>query len=300
MARRARRASLIALCALACAAALPSAAGAVVTGIADNTTSMFSDPSFGALHVHEVRVGVDWDVAVNPALGGDLQYAAEWLGAAARAHVKPLVTFGEKPSRYYIPSVGQYTRAVRAFIRMFPQVKRFAPWNEPDWVYRPRLAGRPKLAAAYFNALDRNCNHCTVLAGELYIGAGSLGRWLRTYIKGLRYRPSGWALHNYFDVRGHTTSQLRAMLSLTHGPIWLDEISGVERRLHWPFPMNQSVQAAAGDERFLFSLPRRFHRVSRIYHYQWRAIPTAGWDSGLLFPDGSPRPAYYVVARAGR
>jgi hypothetical protein len=196
--------------------------------------------------------------------------------------------------------VRQYTRAVQAFLRRFPQVKRFTAWDEPDWIYRPRLARRPRLAAGYFNALVGACHfRCKVLAGDVYEGAGRLRRWLRAYIPSLRYNPAGWALHNYFDVRSHTTSQLRTILSLTSGPIWLDEISGVEVRGHWPFPHHQSVEAAARDERFLFRLPRRFHRISRIYHYQWQDIG-AFWDSGLLNPDGSPRPAYYVVKAATR
>jgi hypothetical protein len=90
------------------------------------------------------------------------------------------------------------------------------------------------------------------------------------------------------------------MLRFTSGPIWLTEISGVERRGHWQYP-NQSAKAAANDEKFLFSLPQRFHRVARIYHYEWQGTkpsPDTGWDSGLLYPNGTPRPAYYVVAKA--
>ena len=73
----------------------------------------------------------------------------------------------------------------------------------------------------------------------------------------------------------------------------------------WPGPYwqyrNQSAAAAGRDEKFLFSLPSRFHRVVRIYHYQWqgtRPSPQTGWDSGLLYPNGTPRPAYYVLAQA--
>jgi hypothetical protein len=87
------------------------------------------------------------------------------------------------------------------------------------------------------------------------------------------------------------------MMKLTRGPIWLTEISGVERRGHWQY-RNQSAAAAGRDEQFLFSLPHRFHRVARIYHYQWKAVPSAGWDSALISASGRPRPAYYVLKRA--
>jgi hypothetical protein len=81
--------------------------------------------------------------------------------------------------------------------------------------------------------------------------------------------------------------------------VWLTEIGGVERRGHWQYS-NQSVFGAARDERFLFTLPRRFHRVTRIYHYQWQgtfAGPFTGWDSGLIGPRGVPRPAYWTLAK---
>ena len=291
MIHRPRRAFLGFLCALACAALLPSAAGAVIVGIGDQSPAMFSDQRFLALHITEARVGVSWNVAIGHPL--ELQAARVWLRAAADAGVTPLVTFAG--SGNYIPTVAQYTRAVRAFIRDFPRVTRYTPWNEPDWVYSS-LSQKPGLAAAYFNALVRSCRGCLILAGDLYLPAGQLGPWLRAYRRGLRYHPAGWALHNYYDVRTHTARQLRVMLSLTRGPIWVDESSGVLRRGHWQF-RNQSAAAAARDERFLFSLPTRFPRITRIYHYQWQA-PPLDWDSGLIAVNGRPRPGYQVVAAA--
>jgi hypothetical protein len=180
----------------------------------------------------------------------------------------------------------------------FPAVKQYTAWNEPDWAYRS-LSRRPKLAASFFNALHRQCHGCVVLAGDVFLPAKQLGPWLRSYRAGLRYRPAGWALHNYQDVRTHTTAQLRVLMSLTSGPIWLDEISGVERRGHWQY-RNQSAAAAGRDESFLFSLARRFRRVTRIYHYEWQGVTGAGWDSGLISPTGGKRPAYYVLKAAAR
>ena len=73
------------------------------------------------------------------------------------------------------------------------------------------------------------------------------------------------------------------MESVVSGPIWLTEISGVERRGHCGCP-NLSPNRANTDERYLFTLPKRFHRIQRIYHYQWQAVTWAPWDSGLLGP----------------
>jgi hypothetical protein len=278
----------------AVAGGAPSAAGAVVVGIGDQGTAMFSSPLFRALNIHDARLTVSWDVATAKSRSAELRGVTTWLKDAAADGITPLVSFSGIGN--YIPNVRQYTKAVVAFMHRFPSVKRYTPWNEPDWVYRS-LSRHPRLAASFFNALAEHCRHCTVLAGDLYLPARQLGPWVRAYRKGLRHRPAGWALHNYNDVRSHTTKQLRTLMKLTTGPIWLDEISGVETRGHWQYK-NQSAAAAGRDENFLFSLPRKFKRVTHIYHYQWQKIVGAGWDSGLLDASGNPRPAYYVLQRA--
>jgi hypothetical protein len=290
-----RRTLLVLACALICGGGLPAAAGAVVVGIGDQGPSVFSDPRFVALHVHESRLIVPWDAAL-PRHGRALSGAAAWISAARRARITPLVSFGEDGSR--IPTVAEYSHAVRAFIHRFPSVRRYTAWNEPDFPYT-RLGHDPTLAAAFFNTLVRSCRGCLVIAGDLFMPAAQLRSYLRTYIRGLRFRPAAWALHDYTDVRTHATGQLRVLLSLTRGPVWLDETGGVERRGHWPYP-NQSAARAERDEHFLFSLARRYRRISRIYHYQWRAAPWAGWDSALIAANGRLRGAYRVVAAAAR
>jgi hypothetical protein len=199
--------------------------------------------------------------------------------------------------------VAQYKTAVRAFLKAYPELKVFTAWNEPDFSYRS-LARNPALAAKYFNALVEMCHGCTVLAGDVYLpttgpatidhSVARLGPWLHAYIKGLRHRPAGWALHDYTEIRGRNTSQLRTLLSMTSGPIWLDETGGVLSRGHWWYP-NQTATAAAEDEQFLLSLTKRYHRIARIYHYEWQGVANAGWDSGLIAPNGRPRPAYAVL-----
>jgi hypothetical protein len=282
---------------MGCAAAPAASAKPKLTvGVSDNGAAMFTSSAFQSLHAQTARDMVFWNVAVMKNKKY-LKLTRAWITAAQNAGVTPLISFTGNGN--YIPSVKVYTAAVKAFMRDFPQVKTYTPWNEPDWIYRPALADHPTLAAAYFNVLARHCHHCTIVAGDVYRPSSQLGSWIRAYARGLHYRPAAWALHPYDDIRAHTTAQVRTMMRYTKGQIWLTEISGVERRGHWQFK-NQNVFGANHDERFLFGLPKRFHRITRIYHYQWQGTPAAPWDSGLLGPGGRPRPAYYTVRSAAQ
>ena len=283
-------------------AAAPAADAKLTVGIGDNNSAMFSQPLFQQMHVTTARQIVFWNVAVmsNKTYLND---ARAWINAARADGVRPLVSFGGNGN--YIPTVAQYTAAVKAFIHDFPTVKLYTAWNEPDWIYRPALANHPALAASFFNALVKNCRGCTIAAGDLYRPVsgpgGGLGAWIKAYQKGLRYKPKVWALHPYTDVRSHKTAQIQTLERYIGGAqVWLTEISGLIRRGHWPFP-NQSPAAAGKDEQFLFALPKRFHHITAIYHYQWQGTidgPNTGWDSGLIDPQGTPRPAYWVVYNA--
>jgi len=306
MSRRMSRVLVSIVCAIGFGTAVP-AASAVVIGVGDSNTAMFSDPRFAALKITTARYVIPWDVITRKADTGDLAAFRGWMTAAQAAHVSPLISFGAdytNPAANYVPSVGQYTTAVKAFLEAFPQVKYYTPWNEPDFSYRT-LARNPGLAANYFNSLWGLCRgHCTVIAGDVYLpatgtafidhAAATLAPWLRAYVRGLHHKPAGWALHDYTEIRARNTSQLRILMSMTSGPIWLDETGGVLRRGHWQYK-NQSASAAAKDESFLLSLTKRYHRIARIYHYQWQADPLAHWDSGLIAANGQPRPAYNVL-----
>jgi hypothetical protein len=276
-----------------------SAAARLEVGVGDGDPSIFTNPWFRRLPIRIARNVVDWNAAItrdHKALDG----AKAWVQAALAAHVEPMLVFGAPPGKAgnYIPSVKVYTGAVKAFFRAVPQVKVYAPWNEPDFPYRS-LSRKPGLAAAYFNTLVGVCHHCTIVAGDIFLPTNQgLAKWISAYKRGLRHTPVAWAIHPYNDVRSHTTGQISTLERYAHPrQIWLDEISGVERRGHWPYP-NQSVNGANKDERFLFTLPKRFHNLTRIYHYEWQGVATDPWDSGLLGPDGKPRPAYYTFANA--
>jgi hypothetical protein len=305
MSRRISRVLVSIVCAIGFGVAVP-AASAVVIGIGDGNQGMFSDPRFAALKITTARDVIPWDIVTRKADKGDLATFRSWFSAAQAAHVSPLISFGAdytNPAANYVPTVAQYKNAVKAFLKEFPQIKNYTAWNEPDFSYRS-LARNPGLAANYFNALYEMCRQCTVLAGDVYLpatgtrtidhAAATLRPWLSAYVKGLHHKPAGWALHDYTEIRARNTSQLSILMSLTKGPVWLDETGGVLRRGHWQYK-NQSAAAAARDESYLLGLTKRFRRIARIYHYEWGANPAAGWDSALIGPNNQPRPAYNVL-----
>jgi hypothetical protein len=290
------------VCLVAAAAPVPAQARAryhLTVGLGDDNPSTFTNPWFRRLPIRIARYVVPWNAAVTRDRS-QLSYVRDWLHWASAGHVQPLISFGAPggAAGNYIPDDKTYTRAVKAFIHDFPQVKTYTPWNEPEFIYRS-LSQQPGLAAAYFNTLVRACHGCTIVAGDFYRTASDgLDSWIRAYKRGLRFKPVAWAIHPYDDVRAHTKSAIETLERYAGGAqIWLTEISGVLRRGHWPFP-NQSPAAADRDERFLFILPKIFHNITRIYHFQWQAVAAAPWDSGLLGPGGKPRPAYWTFANA--
>jgi hypothetical protein len=287
-------AALLALC-FAFAGLATAASARVTVGVSDENSTFFYDSKFTKLHVKVARLTIPFNTMTRGSSVWRNRVKA-WLAAASTDHVTPLISFGGDSN--YVPSSGAYAAAVKKFVKKYPKVKNYTAWNEPDWIYRS-LARNPRLAAAYYNDLVALCGKkCTVAAGDAYLPAAQLAPWLRAYIRGLHHKPKAWALHPYDDVRGHVTAQIRTLEHYTSGSIWLDEIGGVENRGHWAFPDHQSVNAANSDERFLFSLPKRFHRITAIYHYLWQAYPKAPWDSGLIGTNGKPRPAYYTFAAA--
>lgn len=300
MVARSRNALLWLIVMLISLAALPPAAGAVLIGVSDESAGMFTDPQFTSLKIPTARISVSWDV-MDRTHGREQRTVAAWLAAAGRDRVRSLVSIGpDQLDGDNVPNLKRYAYWVRRLIARFPAVHTYTAWNEPDWRYRPALARHPALAASYFNWLSAHCPRCAVVAGDFSDApANQLRGYVRSYARDLRHKPAAWAVHNYRDIRSHSTAVLRMMLQVTRGPIWLTEVGGVEARGHWPYS-NQSAAAAGRDEAFLYSLPKRFPRIARIYHYQWRADPFAHWDSALLGPGGDPRPAFYVFARARR
>ena len=78
------------------------------------------------------------------------------------------------------------------------------------------------------------------------------------------------------------------MLSVVKGQVWLTETGGIVK-FGKDFPY--SPKRAAARTKYMFTLARKYKRVTRIYVYRWFGEPrTARFDAGLVNPDGSSRP----------
>jgi hypothetical protein len=281
------------------------APGYLKIGIGDESPATFADPRFRWLGMSIARVAVPFDAVAHPV---EIAGAARWLQAAQAAGVRPLIVFDHSSQRpAWLPSVSWYTHEVRVFVHRFPQVHDYTAWNEENHSAEP-TSRNPGRAAAYFNALTRTCHLCTVVAADVLDEPNMLG-WLKGFLR-YAYHPHVWGLHNYFDLNHGGHRNTSALLALTHGEVWFTETGGdvwrYDRVSHTFVIRGQAFATRAADR--LLSLAALSPRVRRIYYYHWR-IPTTltqarrrpgsvTWDSGLINPDCSVRPAFLVIARA--
>lgn len=285
-------------------------AGVVPFGVGDENPTLFEDPRLRWLGVRYGRLIVPWDVMRDP---GQLGRASQWLANAKVAGIEPLVSFNQSALHpKALPSLAGYAKAVRAFMSAFPWVWNYQPWDEENEASEP-TSRDPARAAAYFNWLSKACSSCTVTAADLLDGPSMYG-WLRRF-RAHAHNPRIWGFHPYLELAYGGHDQLSALTRLVHGPIWLTEAGlPVWRfvRVNGQFRYtNAKAQVRAA--RRLLALLRLSGRVARVYYYQWRAATPLSdskarhrrhrhvivtWDSGLLNPDCSLRPAFKVIARA--
>jgi hypothetical protein len=295
--------------ALAASAPARSAhASRLAIGISDNSADLFRDPRFRWLGVRIARIVVPWDVVSRPR---ELAWEAAWLEGAQAQGVRPLVAFNDDPSHPSRgPSLAAYAKAVVAFKKLFPWVLDYSPWNEENHPLQP-TGSNPRLAADYYNVLSGRCHGCSITAADV-LDTPNMVTWLRGFLH-WAYRPRLWGLHSYVDVGLGSHERTSQLLRLVHGQVWFTEGGGVVWRWERPYGSSQASYIvhpethAAELARRLLSLARISPRVTRVYYYQWRVPHTLqwarahgriSWDSGLLRPDCSTRPAFSVIARA--
>jgi hypothetical protein len=142
---------------------------------------------------------------------------------------------------------------------------------------------------------------CTVVAGDV-LDSGSYVRWLQRFRAASALQPQLWGLHNYGDTTYGTTSGTDAVLAAVPGKLWIEETGGIvtlRNAAGRSTLASDETRAATAIDR-AFAIARARPRVTRMYVYQWRASALDRFDSGLVRPDGSPRPSYTRVVRDSR
>ncbi len=278
------------------AAVIPQQTG-VQVGIADQKPDMFSDPRFGALGIRRARLAVAWDVLTTRVQIAELD---RWMQAAKALEVEPLISFmHSRANRRQVPSPWRMRREFRRLRQRYPWVTTFATWNEANHCGEP-LCHRPKLAAAYYRALRRECPSCTILAPEV-LDTPNMRSWVRAFGRELGFMPRLWGLHNYVEANRFKMRRLRQLVRTTHGAkIWLTETGGLVRRDNGSKTVIPEGVRHAGDvTRYIFDriVPLN-RRVKRVYIYHWNSVSSKDtWDSALISPGGRKRSALYVLAR---
>jgi hypothetical protein len=193
----------LALAAAAHAAVVPARVGAttkqtVGVGIADQKPDMFADPRFASLGITRARLAIGWDALTSRWQVAKLD---AWLDGAREAGVQPLISFmHSRTNRRSVPTPERLKWEFRRFRQLYPWVTTFATWNEANHCGEP-LCHRPKLAAAYYRALRKECPSCTILAPEL-LDMPNMRSWVSGFIRELRFQQNTPAVALNKEVRG--------------------------------------------------------------------------------------------------
>jgi hypothetical protein len=306
--RRLFRTSLLATALLAIVAIPATASASVTVGISDQQASTFTNPLFAPLKLKVARYIAPYDVTKEPQ---ERTAFEAWLKAAKAAHQTILISFEHSrlSTQYsHAPSVATYTNALKAFKKKYGKSFDISPWNEVNVCQaKGRQEGQPskicksatgpKLVAQYYSAAKsvfagRKIVALDILDGMNVGGAVSYLRKFKTYVKGT---PTVWGIHNYSDTnRGSSsrTSRLIKEINNKKAQVWLTETGG-QLRLRG---VNAGEAKAAKALKCMFSMPKKFPQIKRLYIYQFNGAPeTNDFDAGLINIDNTPRLGYTVV-----
>jgi hypothetical protein len=302
---------------LICALAAPSAMGTAaakprahaaasyLTGIGDEQSLMFTNPLWSQLHTKIVRYIAPYDAVAH---SYSLSLATNFIHAAEAQHEQVLVAFYHSEySPTKLPSVALYQHDVQKFVRRFPRVKQYQPWDEANRGNVPHAFSSPSAAAAarYYQALIRVCHGCTVVGLDV-LDAASIGPTL-SYISEFKHEvgrlrtivPRIWGLHNYSDINRLESWRTRALVAAFGGQVWLTETGGVVKfGGAYPNRNGSGLTRAAKVLKYMFNVAAALPRIKRLYVYNWTGgTPSTRFDAGLMNAHDQPRAGYQVVCR---
>ena len=275
------------------------------TGIGDEQNKMFANPLWQQLHTKIARYIAPYDAAVRPY---SLTRARNWIRAAEAQHEQILLAFYH--SEYTptnMPSVATYQRDVQRFVKLFPHVRQYQPWDEANRGNVSRAYSSPSAIAAaeYYQALIRVCKGCTVIGLDVldqnnisptlsYISEfkREIGR-LRTIM------PKIWGMHDYSDVNRLESWRTRELSRALGGQVWLTETGGLVQ-FGGAFPNNHGsgLTRAAKVLKYTFAVAASQSQIKRLYIYAWTGgSSSTRFDAGVMNARDQPRAGYVVVCR---
>ena len=296
---------LLSLALITAAVALPVAGTqAYSTGVSDQLASTFTNPLYAPLKLKVARYILPYDVMKSPA---DLNAARQWIAAAQGARQRILVAFEHSHihgRERHLPSVGEYTKDLKAFRKAFPQVKEWSPWNEVNRCQRVALGTvvgqptchRPDLAAKYYMAARKACPKCKIVALDVLDqnNVKPTVAYIKKFLRYARPFPKIWGLHNYSDTNRFSSKRTRAVLKATRkGQVWLTETGGIVKfGSNFPYDLNRAARALG----CMFTLAKQNSRIKRLYIYQFNGAPKGfSFDAGIINTDDTPRPSWTIV-----
>jgi hypothetical protein len=307
--------ALAALAALALHPASPAAArSSIRVGLADQSPRMFASPDFKRLGIKRTRYFVPSDVMQNAA---EREKAAAYVTAARQAGVTTLVhisTTDLRQKKGKLVSTTAYKRNAGRIVAYFRKlgVREFGSWDEVNHKTQETW-NHVGNAASYFKsmygAVKSRCRSCTVVGLDVLDQAG-VDRYVKSFYARLsrtwRKRLGIVGIHNYSDVNRARSSGTNLIINTVRrynrsARFWFTE-TGALASFQGSFHYSESRQAKALPRMFTLASRFRSKGVQRVYSYNWFGATNGGcgstcpFDSGLVDPDGTPRPAYAVFA----
>jgi hypothetical protein len=275
-------------------------------GLSEQNPAVFDSPAWQSLKLKKIRYIVPWDWYKN---AGQNAQVAFFMQQAQLHQQDVLLSFTANRSCYHngryrhtkacrAPSQKAYAAAVKRFIKAYPWVKTYCPWNEENHVSQP-THGKPRLAAKYYATMKRVAKHKTVMAADL-LDQSDVGSYVQRFLHFSHGKGRIWGLHNYKDVNRHRATGLKAVLSRAPGQVWLTETGGI---VTFKPSFKTSFKRSATATKYMFTLAKKYSKrrhgmrskVTRLYVYRWFGEKKgARFDAGLVNPDGTPRKAFRV------
>jgi hypothetical protein len=271
-----------------------------IFGIGDqDDADLFSDPLLLALKPRATRYIANLNTARTPGYARDRMDA--WYAAASAADMKMLIALQNfRAARR--PTDRQYQNAMRSFMERYPLVREYAAWNEANHITQPYYH-RPEAAAHIAHVAKTTCPRCTIVSVTLVLGFEADVDYAERFRAALPRQDRKrliWGVSAYGDSNRMSNSRMRRFTkALPTGPIWITEGAAWAQfaKPTWPYNLRRQARTTAA----VFNQALQFrHRVQRLYWYEWRGTGNyeERWDSGLLGPDGTPRPAYRAALAA--